>query len=297
MTASRTWPKNIVSVAMLVLATSATMAKTHSVDNFRLDEKGVIKASYTYRLTRGRGEPVCDAFLKRLIATNTNRPPYCDIPEDDSIPGFTRLHRVPLTVDEADRVWPHVFGFTQFDQQKESIPGWEPPGTRLGSNVFAWRYDPPVSLSNNGVPENVLIWQGYGTTGDSIFVPCGGITMAATQDFEYEPPQIGFVLTPDNKQIDEGKTREIFGHPSGKAAEERRIGTSSYGFAPIGYTEGVFEYHGLYYIETFLSSLNGDLRGRYKNDPSIGYKLAVALRQKGKTRQVCEYETKEDPAP
>ncbi len=32
----------------------------------------------------------------------------------------------------------------------------------LGRNLKVWRYDPPVDIDNDGVPERLVTWQGLG---------------------------------------------------------------------------------------------------------------------------------------
>jgi hypothetical protein len=265
----------------------------YSIDDYQFDENAVIKADYQYRITRGHGIPVCDAFLLRLKATNSGKPPYCDIPEDDSIPGFAKLHRVPLTPGEADHLFSHIFGLTNYAQQMDTTPGWTLSSVRLGVNVFAWGYNPPVSLNNDGVPENVIIWQGYGVDSFLGDARCGGVTMVHTQDYEYQPPQVGFVLTPDSRQVDESKTIEIFGPPEGDIAPFRF--TSNGRFAPLGWTEGIIEFDGRYYVESIVNLRNSARESHRKDGPSI-FTLAVFLKQNGKTRQMCEYHVDEQPA-
>src|ERR1700722_643360 len=138
------------------------------------DDPSVHYSTYHFALTKGHHLPVCEAFLKRLNAAQSPKTPYCDIPEDDSVPGFTKLNRVSLSADEVTRLWSHIFWFTK--AQDESITRKDEPSVNvaslLGTDLLAWRYDPPVSLNNDGQPDNVVMWQGYGA--DDTVAACGG---------------------------------------------------------------------------------------------------------------------------
>jgi hypothetical protein len=50
---------------------------------------------YPFKLTKGRGIPVCEAYLQRLNSTLYSTPPFCGRPENNSVPGFEALTRVP----------------------------------------------------------------------------------------------------------------------------------------------------------------------------------------------------------
>ncbi len=57
--------------------------------------------TYHFTLIQGKGSAVCEAYLKRLnTADYSTTPPYCNIPEETQVPGFTPLHRVQLTAEE-----------------------------------------------------------------------------------------------------------------------------------------------------------------------------------------------------
>lgn len=126
------------------------------------DQSG--RDAYTFQLTKGAGTAVCDAYLMRLNETRFKDPPYCDIPEDDSIPGFSKLRRVRLKPDEVASLWGSVYWFSNWQRQ---VPVGEAAASEVGRNqddrvLVAWRYEPQLSLSNDGRPEDVIIWRGPG---------------------------------------------------------------------------------------------------------------------------------------
>ena len=244
-----------------------------------------VASAYHFRVMKGRGVAVCDAFLKRLNLAHYQTPPQCGIPESHSIPGFSELHKVPLSRNEAAQLWPHVFYFT-LDQHQFGHMKSEELSSDIGfldNGMWAWRYDPPISLNNSGAPDNVLMWQGVSTLasgqcGDQVFL-AGKLTLNT-------PPRYGYVLTPDSQQIDEQKTKELFGHPGAPPGTPSVPAT----YEPLGPFEDIFEYQGQYFLDTFYVQGWGDIDGQRTDDPAIDKVLAVFLRAKGGvTQQVCEY--------
>lgn len=55
---------------------------------------------YHFDLTKGKGKPVCEAYLQRLNQTEFFSPPYCGRPESTLVPGFALLHRRLLSIAE-----------------------------------------------------------------------------------------------------------------------------------------------------------------------------------------------------
>jgi hypothetical protein len=130
-----------------------------------------INQTWHFTLTQGKGEAVCEAYLVRLNSVDyTKLPssplsqPFCDRPENDKVSGFVKLNRAPVTLGERNRLLANVYNFTH---PSAMIPEW-----RI-NDFFAWslgkisqpiwRYDPPVDIDNDGVPEDVIVWRGVGS--------------------------------------------------------------------------------------------------------------------------------------
>jgi uncharacterized protein len=250
-----------------------------------------IDADYHFRMTLGTGVPACEAYLTRLNGTRFHRPPQCEVPEDDSVPGFSRLNRVPLRTEEITALWPHIFSFSKFLRQMDDVPGWPASDAKLrvGTDLFAWRYDPPISVGNDGRPDNIVVWQD-GASSSSW--PCGDVEFVgplASPEIK-EVQQVPFVLAADNSHVDEERTERLFGHPKGNVVG----GLPLEGFRPIGSSIGFFMYRNRVYFETFYAGWTGDYQGNrvYRFDPtkSLSNTLAVFLRERGMTKQVCEYQ-------
>src|SRR5271155_4710335 len=118
---------------------------------------GTTPAAHRFILTKSSGQPVCGAFLRLLKSTRFERPPSCGIPLETSVSGFSALHKVLLPEEEAEKLFPRVFGFVMF-QDQSTMPA-TPPSSEIrkgyGSNIFAWKY-PSISLANDGTQQDVL---------------------------------------------------------------------------------------------------------------------------------------------
>lgn len=232
---------------------------------------------YTFRLTKGKGTPVCEAYLQRLQQTHFDSMPLCGRPEDDSVPGFTRLNRVYLTAEENYNLYPRVSGFAayqdQFYRHKDWLPlKWVKFDMEL-NRLFAWRYDPPVDVDNDGKPDNIIIWSENGYA-------CGSI------NYKHPHPEGGKfipnILDQRNEYVDEQRTRELFEHPIGWFGREYKL------FRYIGNAIGIFCYQGVCYFDTFYDGW-GDFYGKRRDSPKTAHTLAVFLRKDNTTDVICEY--------
>jgi len=263
---------------------------------------------YQFQLTKGSGVPVCDAYLERLNKSEYDKPPYCDRPENDSVKGFAKLNRVPLSPADVHDLYPIVWSFMLsanqpiFDwhdmkfQQKLTQSGQHKlseEGAKLlqmdidAGSAKMWRYDPPIDIDNDGVPDNVEVWHG-------IALPIGvGGRQCGDDAYPIFPsgtvlrqPQVALVVSGNNDRLDAFITVKIFGHP--KEGYRLTDGSISDKFRPIGRTIGIFKYQDIYYFDTFFDGW-GDIENKRKKNEDIVNTLAVFLHQGGKTKQICEY--------
>jgi len=87
--------------------------------------------------------------------------------------------------------------------------------------------------------------------------------------------------------VDEEKTKTLIGHPIG--GYQKPDGKGFYdGFRPLGEKMGIFRYKGITYFDTFFDTW-GDFDGKRRKDPDIWRTLGVFKREKGQTKQLCEY--------
>lgn len=271
------------------------------------DRSSVKTQKYHFVLTKGAGIPVCEAYLERLNTTEYVSPPYCDRPESSTVAGFSALRRVPLSAVAVRFLFPRIVQFMatgrqgnkKQDEAYEALlrrngvgPSIDPLSTfesflRHGE-LKVWGYASPVDIENNGTPDRVVIWQGYGL-GSPLGVcghplEYGGISTNGAQ------PQVAFVLDSSGNRLNIRKTRAIFAHPGG--GYRLPDGKMAMAFRPIGFHLGVFEYRGTYYFDTFFDSWN-DSSNKRKNNTELLNTLGVFLRMNNKTKQVCEYKMTE----
>jgi hypothetical protein len=243
---------------------------------------------YNFKLTNGKNEPVCVAYLQRLNSSQYSQPPYCGRPETDAVPGFSFLKRSRVTVEEISYLSSRVSEFR--DGQHQGARRDLPPPLRdvdaeeaAGNTLDVWRYEPPVDVDNDGVPDKIIVWHGVPLSG--VGVRCGNLWTSNSTNEEQLVRQVqqALVLTADGKQVDEQRTRQMFaasglgGRPAGASAAED--------LASLGYNFSIFKYKDRYYFDVFRHDPAGSTARR----PPDSNTLDVFLRTPTETRQMCEY--------
>ena len=248
---------------------------------------------HKFTLIKGAGVDMCEAYLTRLRKTYFERLPYCGRPENDDVPGFEKLNRVELSAEEIYPLYYRIRGFLNGDQyrydkqdragttdvlrpeNKEREIGYI-KGNINNRDIGAYRYDPAVDFDNNQVPDNLLVWKEYrcGSYDGNNPGPTRGSTIV-------------LVLAEDSRSIDETVTKKLIGHPLGGYPEpDGKVFYDKY--RPVGECMGLFRYKGVTYFDTFFDPW-GDFEGKRKDKPNITETLGVFKREKGQTKQACEY--------
>jgi uncharacterized protein len=269
---------------------------------------------FRFTLTMGTGVSVCDAYLKRLNVTRFVSPPYCDRPEDDTISGFTKLKRIPISANDVQYLHAIVAAFLQLANR--SGAHWYEEGFQTNliergqfkptvedthllqldmDHGWAriWGYSPPIDIDNDGIADEIQVWHGSALPTGIGGRRCGeDITDKFPGNLPLRQPQIAIVVAGAKQdRLDVQRTTEVFGHPkrgypiSLDGGKTEIVGDA---FRPIGRSIGIFEFQGTYYFDTFFDSW-GDLNGERTKDPNIVNTLAVMLRKDGTTRQICEF--------
>lgn len=254
-------------------------------------------AGYKFTLRTGSGTPVCDAYVARLRAQRWPLPVRCGIPEKTSIAGFTELKRVPLSGSEIKALFPNVYWFAHNQKQAEPLIAWVPEELDfgIGKGLLAWRYDPSLSLDNNGVTDDIVVWQG--ATAPAHAPACGEVIFQGREEGRAQYDTQAYVLTTDGKSIDERRTRELFEHPHPNTEEHTPSGRVEHReFQELGDHVGFFEYDGVYYTESIYSTLSGDFevksRDTYEARGRVMNWIAVTSRREGTTQLVCEIDVR-----
>jgi hypothetical protein len=266
---------------------------------------GILHATYHFRLIRGRGVSVCVAFLKRLQVTHFTKPPYCGIPENDVVPGFSFLHRVPLSKSQIVELFPKVFSFT-YKQNQDVVPPQSSPSEIRGlieqNDINAWTYSPEIDVDNNGRDDNIVLWQGSGNfVGVPTDVQCGaigGVSLLAPPDGA-RTSQIPLVLSKDDQRIDEHRTRELFEAPGIHPEVVPGLqNLSDQEFVPLGEEMGFFAYHRAYYIYAFAGHKVNQRRPDkvftqaqlIREERKLNNTLSVYVRRDATVRELCAYQ-------
>ena len=211
------------------------------------------------------------------------------------MPGFEKLNRVPLTPEEIYPIYYRVTGFMGGDQcryDRQSAAGTMDvlrPENKVqevenikssieNNQLSAYRYNPPIDFDNDQKPENLLVWKeircGYYETHAGNF-PKGGGTVVV-------------VLEPKSNCVDETWTKKLIEHPIGGYPKPDGKGFFDNRFRPVGDSMEIFRFKGVTYFDAFFDGW-GDFEGKRRTSPDIGRTLGVFKREKGQTKQVCEY--------
>ena len=258
-------------------------------------EMDVDKSVYHFELKNGGGTPVCEALLQRLNQTHYDAPPYCNIPEDSTVPGFEGLKRKTPSEREQRRMFNHaeVFSSTGGSLQdyadENELYATRYTGAGSPYSKAVWLYETPLDMENNGHPRRILVWQGLGR----LLGPCG-TRVSPSSDGYWRVAQQAFVLSGNTDRIDEDETRALFYRPR----ERPKVVGDVY--TPIGLTTSIFKYGGTYYFGGFYdaySGLDGDFNGerKWKNNrettfsSGLGNTFDLFLRKDRKTSLVCDY--------
>lgn len=260
-------------------------------------EMDVDKSVYHFELKKGGGTPVCEALLQRLNQTHYEAPPYCDIPEDSTVPGFEALQRKTPSERLERQMFYHaeVFASTGGSGQDYTTTAeaymYDRRYTGAGSpfSKVVWLYGSPLDMENNGHPRHILVWQGLG----HLPGPCGTRVSPGSDNYSRVAQQ-AFVLSDNTGRIDENETRAVFYRPRERSKVVGDV------YTPIGLTTSIFKYGGTYYFGGFYdaySGLDGDFNGerKWKNNrettfsSGLGNTFDLFLRKDRKTSLVCDY--------
>ncbi len=242
-------------------------------------------------LLKGKGVPVCEAYLQRLNQTYFYEPPYCGRPENDQVPGFTRLHTAALSPTEVNRLT--VAEANLVDRVKHNFV--ESPGAvvlaasststpvyldtqgllaavRPGENISVWRYEPAVDIGNDRAPDNLILWR---SGGRPVWDQCGQSLSNGRVNLE---GPTAFVLTKDNSGIDVARTLAIF---EDLASEH---------YHRLKYSIGFFQYRSEFYFDSFVDGEVGN-RPADPSEPPEDYRryLHVFHRTDGHLEHACQF--------
>jgi hypothetical protein len=234
-----------------------------------------------FNLNRGRGLPVCEAYLQQINQDKYKTYPECGMPQGSQIPGMFSPNRVWMSKGEIESIDGNIINFIS-QGTPESLHGKTrmPPGDY---ESMSYRFDKKIDVENNGRADNVLMWNHDNRN----FPICGNYSAGSPEPVKFGA--IGIILSDDGNSIDIKKTKTVFGNRRGgiyiDGGHDRYFVSR---FAPIGYSYNIFEYRSLIYYSTFLSG-NYDFDRNADRSRRIGDVFGVFLHKNGTTELVCEY--------
>jgi len=231
-----------------------------------------------FKLTKGQGTEVCDAYLQRLNATEflDNNPLKGRITEP-LLKGFVDLKPVPLTEEEIKRLYYKIQSFNFYRNHNLIEKDMETHKT-LSSIKTARefpklikdyivehqktplvRYQKKLDMDNNGIATNNVIKGNYGV----------------------------YIMDNLLQRIDEENTTAIF---SDKELLEWPTITQ---FPPLAMSMNIFNYKGKYYFDGFLDLIFYNYY--HEVDFTHPFRLGVFIHQRKNTQKVCEYQWISNP--
>lgn len=298
LTALVAWPLSSATAADTTHVNGGTTSSEIDTANASL------YAHKRFKLIKGKGQPVCDAYLRALNSMTFYHIPQCGRPENHQQPGFAKRQRVALTESEFLRLLDPLGALMSrndlgFDQdaynRKVGSTKWPAPTReeRLNRALDSYRLsvrslipfrDPPffrfqplVDIDNDGVLDDVVIY-GAGA-------PCGTVYPSSPYPHVND---MAIAVLDTSGEIDEKRTRAIFEHPF---PVKHGVGMRFVGVSP-----GVFQFRESTYFDVFYDAY-GDTKNRPRGRTGDGWPdnytnvLAVFRYRAGVRELVCEFST------
>ncbi len=249
-----------------------------------------------FELIKGHGIDVCEAYLKRLNATEflDNNPVKGRITEP-LLGGFIDLKPVPLTAEEIQRINYKTISFDRYQDQdliEKYFKKWGemeanfqnpiPKSERIlidhfrksileiiNNNISSKqktqfiRYQDQLDLDNDGVADDAVIRINQGI----------------------------YIIDQSTHKINEDKMKQIF------ADQEALEWPSLISFPKSAFPISIFSYKGKYYFDGFFNNLRffngfGYSLNRLPTEP---YYIGVFMHEKYQSNRVCEYQWMNPP--
>jgi len=241
-----------------------------------------------FKLIKGQGTEVCEAYLQRLNITEfLDNNPVKGRMTEPMLKGFTDLKPVPLNAEQIQRLYNKTNSFERFQDQYliekyyKKVDGYQRKhGLSPGSGYMAMglspntldiiynsiianqktpfvRYQIQLDLDNDGIAGDVVIKNNRGA----------------------------YIVDQQLQEIDEDRMKRIF------ADQEALAWPTMVQFPTLGFPITVFGYNNQYYFDGFFNNLDferyGPVQIHYRHAP---YLLGVFIHAQQQTHRVCEYE-------
>jgi uncharacterized protein YecT (DUF1311 family) len=248
---------------------------------------------HRFRLMRGRGTDVCEAYMAMLRGTYFKRPPYCDRPEPTDVPGFTPLERVAL---DANSVLAIAAVEQQFMSGEMDLGVYrttpDADGASVAKQFSSFPEDPspsqfatPVDIDNDGLADRVVYWPEHRAK-------CGDIFPMTVAGRSFVASRRAFALDLQGR-LDVLRTRELFGHPYPYVVSIRDETSGVLRarviqkFRPMTWMFTFTKYRGTFYFDGRMDEW-GDFENSRREDRALLDIIGVYERRNSKTVQHCE---------
>ena len=249
-----------------------------------------VNATYHFSLKKSVAPDVCNAYLEKLNSVDYDddlEPPFCDRPESSTPKGFVALNRVPVSAEQQLHLFRDAWNLTHPYARLNAQRALEiSTGVRNAEPV--WTYSPPVDIENDGKPDKVLVWRGWGAQGGTGVC---GLSYGGDGGLVWRSVQQGYILTPDGENIDTQRTSAVFGRNGSKDLYAGNGAGEALEFEPIGKSVSIFDFRGKVYFDAFFYGPSPYVD--MASDLHIADRLGVFLHENGVTRQLCEFQMKD----
>ena len=244
----------------------------------------------TFKLEKGQGTEVCEAYLQRLQATEfVGNDPTKGRLNEPLLKGFADLKTVPLTTVEVLRLYNKLKSFEQYQDQNlqdnyyekfnalhKYETGFKPQGqpphdyvniimVKNNQKPFV-RYQTTLDLDNDGKATDTVIKTTRDTVYSNIILNINGL----------------FIVDDKLQRVEEARMKAFF------ADQEILQWPSVTQFPPLASSIDVFNYDGKYYfdglLDVVLSPYASPTANRYT--PIM---IGVFIHEHSQTQNICEY--------
>ena len=229
---------------------------------------------YTFEIITGRGAQVCNSYKAALESIAFSKPPYCDHMDFIKGNGIEALDRERLGFDEVQNIYSKIKSFYLNSNQYYSEKRGKPYGYQnevkarkfyKTQHVEVLKIVPPVDITGDGKNDQLLIWKEW---------RCSEQLAERIAFF-----QGAYFMNDAYSNVDEEKTRLVFGHPEPFELIDR--------FRFIGPSINLFQYDDTIFFDTWPL---GYFRNQDKRD---NIDIQVYMHRGGATALICELSWKE----
>jgi hypothetical protein len=241
----------------------------------------------TFKLTKGQGTEVCEAYLQRLQATEfVYNDPTKGRLNEPQLKGFADLKTEPLTLEEVLRLYNKLKSFEQYQDQNlhdnyyEKFNALHKHETKFKPEGQGYLYSIKKSMvEHNQKPfvryQALLDLDNDGKASDTV--------IKATNDKDHFSVKGLFIVDDKLQRVEEARMKAIF------ADQEILQWPSVTQFPPLASSIDVFNYNGKTYFDGLLDVvLSTDFSPTVNRYSPV--MMGVFIHERSQTQKICEYQ-------